>query len=98
MSILRNKTNCSRKKSNEELTKLLALQKGEVEKLHQELAKSKEATSSLKSSICALQDQHDVLQKIHQDFEIQFDAFWSSTSKSSSDPKTPKASTSKDCE
>jgi hypothetical protein len=78
--------------------KLLALQKGEVEKLHQELAKSKEATSSLKSSICALQDQHDVLQKIHQDFEIQFDAFWSSTSKSSSDPKTPKASTSKDCE
>jgi hypothetical protein len=35
------------------------------------------------------------LQKTHQDLEVQFDALWSSTSKSSSDPKTLKASTSK---
>jgi hypothetical protein len=38
------------------------------------------------------------LEKTHQDLEVQFDALWSSTSKTSSDPKAPKASTSKDCE
>jgi hypothetical protein len=43
------------RKSNEELKKLLALEKGKVEKLDQELAQSKETTCSLKISICALQ-------------------------------------------
>jgi hypothetical protein len=38
------------------------------------------------------------LQKTHQDLEVQFDALWSSTSKTSSDPEAPKASTSKGCE
>jgi hypothetical protein len=38
------------------------------------------------------------LQKIHQDLEVQFDALWSSTSKTSSDLEAPKASTSKGCE
>jgi hypothetical protein len=42
------------RKSNEELKKLLALEKGRVERLDQEHAKSKEATCSLKSSIGAL--------------------------------------------
>jgi hypothetical protein len=69
------------RKGNEELKKLQALEKRKVEKLDQELAQSKETTSSLKSSIGALQDQHDVLQKIHRDFEVQFDALWSSNSK-----------------
>jgi hypothetical protein len=53
------------KKISEELKNLLALEKGEVEKLHQELIKSRETTSSLKSSIGALQGQHDVLLKTH---------------------------------
>jgi hypothetical protein len=52
-----------------------------VEKFDQELAKSKETTCSLKSSICALQGQHDILLRTHQDFKVQFDALWSSTSK-----------------
>jgi hypothetical protein len=69
-----------------------------MEKLDHELAQSKKATSSLKSSIGALHDQHDVLQKTHQDLDVQFDALWSSNSKSLSDPKTLKASTSKCCE
>jgi hypothetical protein len=56
-----------------------------VEKLDQELAKSKETTCVLKSSIGALQSQHDVLLKPHQDFKVQFDALWSSTSKTSND-------------
>jgi hypothetical protein len=43
------------RKISEELKKLLALEKGKVEKLGQELAKSKETTCSLKSSIGALQ-------------------------------------------
>jgi chromosome segregation ATPase len=86
------------RKNNEELKKLLALEKGKVEKLDQELAKSKEATCSLKSSISALQGQHDVLQKTHRDLEVQFDARWSTTSKTSSDPKAPQVSTSKECE
>jgi hypothetical protein len=38
---------------------------------------------------------NDVLQKVHQDLEVQFNALWSSTSKTSSDPEAPKASTSK---
>jgi cell division protein FtsB len=54
-----------------------------VEELDQELAKSKETTCSLKSSIGALQGQHDVLLKTHQDLEVQFHALWSSTSKTS---------------
>jgi hypothetical protein len=51
------------RKISEELKKLLTLKKGKVEKLDQELAKSKEITCSLKSSIGALQGQHDVLLK-----------------------------------
>jgi hypothetical protein len=62
------------RKSNEELKKLLALEKSKVEKLDQELAQSKETTCSLKSSIGALQGQHDILQKTHHDLEVQFDA------------------------
>jgi hypothetical protein len=42
------------RKINEKLKKHLALEKGKVEKLDQELAKSKETTCSLKSSIGAL--------------------------------------------
>jgi hypothetical protein len=86
------------RKSNKELKKLLALKKSKVEKHDQELAQSKETTCSLKSSIGALQGQHDVLQKTHQDLEVQFNALWSSTSKTSSDPKALKVSTSKGCE
>jgi hypothetical protein len=58
-----------------------------VKKLDQELAKSKETTCSLKSSIGALQDQHDVLLKTHKDLEVQFDVVWSSTSKTSTNDK-----------
>jgi hypothetical protein len=56
MNYLSNKKNClfKRKKISEELKNLLTLEKGEVEKLHQELTKSRETTSSLKSSIGAL--------------------------------------------
>jgi chromosome segregation ATPase len=86
------------RKSNEELKMLLALEKGKVEKHDQELAQSKETISSLESLIGALRDQHDVLQKTHQDLEVQFDTLWSSTSKTLSDFKAPKASTSKGCE
>jgi hypothetical protein len=71
------------RKISEELKKLLALEKAKVEKLDQELAKSKETTSSLKRSIGALEGQHDVLLKTHQDLEVKFDALWSSTSKTS---------------
>jgi hypothetical protein len=62
------------RKISEELKKLLPLEKGKVEKLDQELAKSKETTCSFKSSIGALQGQHDVLLKTHQDIEVQFGA------------------------
>jgi hypothetical protein len=62
------------RKISKELKKLLALEKGKVEKLDQELAKSKETTCSLKSSIGALQGRHDVLLKTHQDLEVQFGA------------------------
>jgi hypothetical protein len=58
------------RKISEELKKLLILEKGEVEKVDQELAKSKETICSLKSSIGALQGQHDVLLKAHQDLEV----------------------------
>jgi hypothetical protein len=71
------------RKISEELKKLLSLEKGEVEKFDQELAKSKETTCSLRRSICALQGQHDALLKIHQDLEVQLDALWSSTSMTS---------------
>jgi hypothetical protein len=42
------------RKNSEELKKLLALEKCKVEKLDQELAKSKDTTCSLNSSIGAL--------------------------------------------
>jgi hypothetical protein len=58
------------RKISEELKKLLALEKDKVEKLGQELAKSKETTCSLKRSIGALQGQHDVLLKTHHDLEV----------------------------
>jgi chromosome segregation ATPase len=75
------------RKNSEELKKLLAYEKGKVEKLNQEFAKGKETTCSLKSSIGAIQGQHDVLLKTHQDLEVQFDAFWSSTFKTSTNDK-----------
>jgi hypothetical protein len=55
------------RKISKELKKLLPLKKGKVEKLDQEFAKSKETTYSLKKSIGALQGEHDVLIKTHQD-------------------------------
>jgi hypothetical protein len=58
------------RKISEELKKLLALEKGKVKKLDQELAKSKETTCSLKSAIGAIQGQHDILLKTHQDVEL----------------------------
>jgi hypothetical protein len=58
-----------------------------VQKLDQELTKTKETTCSLKSLIDALQGQHDVLLKTHQDLEVQFGALWSSTSKTSTNDK-----------
>jgi hypothetical protein len=63
------------------------LKKGKVEKLDQELTKNKETTCSLKSSIGALQGQHNVLLKTHHDLEVQFGAFWSSTSKTLTNDK-----------
>jgi hypothetical protein len=42
------------RKISKELKKLLALEKGKVEKIDQELAQSKVTTCSLKSSIDAL--------------------------------------------
>jgi hypothetical protein len=58
------------RKIGEKLKKLLALQKGKVHKLDQELAKSKETICSLKSSIGPLQGQHDILLKTHQNLEV----------------------------
>jgi hypothetical protein len=55
-----------------EFKKLLTLEQGKVNKLDQELAKSKKTTCSLKNSISALQGQYDILLKIHQDLEVQF--------------------------
>jgi hypothetical protein len=60
------------RKNSEELKKLLAFKKGKVEKIDQELAKSKETTCSLKSSIGALQGQHDALLKTHKNLKVQF--------------------------
>jgi hypothetical protein len=56
MSFLSNKKNCllKERKSNEELKKLLALEKSKVENHDQELAQSKETTCGFKSSIGAL--------------------------------------------
>jgi hypothetical protein len=62
------------RKISEELKKLIALEKGKVENLDQELAKSKETTCSIKSSIDSLQGQHYVLLKAHQDIAVQFSA------------------------
>jgi hypothetical protein len=53
------------RKISEELKKLLAIEKGKMEKLDQELAKIKQTTCSLKSSIGALQGQYNVLLKTH---------------------------------
>jgi hypothetical protein len=69
--------------SNEELKKLLKVEKEKREKLDLELVQSKETICSLKSSSCAVQDSYDVLQETHKDFEAQFYALWSSTSKPS---------------
>jgi hypothetical protein len=65
-----------------------------VEKFDQELAKSKETTYSLKISIGALQGEHDVFPKTHQNLEVQFEALWSSNSKTSTNNE---ASTSQVC-
>jgi hypothetical protein len=55
MSYLSNKKNfLFKKKISEEIKKLLALEKCKVEKLDQELTKSKETTCTLKSLIGAL--------------------------------------------
>ncbi len=58
------------RKISKELKKLLALKKGKVVKLDQELTKNKETACSLKSLIGALQGQHDVLLKTHQNLEV----------------------------
>jgi hypothetical protein len=58
------------RESNSELKKLLTLEKEKKEKLYQEHAKSKEATISLMSSIGAIQETHDVLQKTHRNLEV----------------------------
>jgi chromosome segregation ATPase len=71
------------KESNQELKRLLKLEKEKKEKLDQELTQSKETISSLKSTCAALQNTYDVLQKTHKDLEVQFDALWSSTFKPS---------------
>jgi hypothetical protein len=71
------------RKINEELKKILALEKCKVKKFDQELTKSKDTICILKSSIGVLQGEHDVLLKTHQNFKVQFDALWSSTSKTS---------------
>jgi cell division protein FtsB len=75
------------RKISEELKKLLALEKSKVEKFDQELTKSNETTCSLKSSTGALQGQHDIFLKTHQDLEVQFGTLWSSTSKNSTNNK-----------
>jgi hypothetical protein len=75
----------------------LAREKGKMEKLDQELAQSKETTCSVKSSTDALQGQHDVLLKTHQDLEVYIDALWSSFPKTSSDPEALQAFISKGC-
>jgi hypothetical protein len=49
------------KESNQELKKLLKLEREKREKLDLELVQSKETVSSLKSSSGALKDSYDVL-------------------------------------
>jgi hypothetical protein len=71
------------KESNQELKKLLKLEKEKNEKVGQEPAQSKKTISSLKIPSGALQDLYDGLQKTHKGHEVQFDALWSSTSKPS---------------
>jgi hypothetical protein len=66
------------KESNQELKKLLKLEREKREKLDLELVQSKETISSLKSSSGALKDSYDVLQKTHKYLEVQFDDLWSS--------------------
>jgi hypothetical protein len=88
------------RKRNSELKKLLALEKEKNKKLDQKFAKSKETTTtSLKSSIGALQETHDALQKTHKNLEVQFDTLWSSSSsKPSSNLNRAKAATSNGCD
>jgi hypothetical protein len=87
------------RESNSELKKLLSLEKEKNEKIDQELAKSKDTTISIKSSIGALHKSHDALQNTHKDLEVQFDALWSSySSNPSSDLDRAKASTSNGCD
>jgi hypothetical protein len=62
------------KSINQELKKLLKLEKEKNKKIDQELVESKETISSLKSSSGALQDSYCVLQKTHKYLEVQFDA------------------------
>jgi hypothetical protein len=70
-----------------------------VEKLDQELAKSKETTYSLNSSINTFQDEHDVLLKTHQDLGVQFNVVWSSTSKTPTNNEVSKSQVSvKSCD
>jgi hypothetical protein len=76
-------------KISKEHKKLLALKKGKVEKFDKELAKSKNTTYNLKSSIDALQGEYDVLLKTYQDLEVQFVVLWSSTSKTLTNHKAP---------
>jgi DNA helicase TIP49 (TBP-interacting protein) len=76
------------KESNQELKKLLKLEKEKNKKLDQELVQSKGTISSIKSSSGALRDSYDVLQKTHKDLEVQIDALWSITSKHSNNNKT----------
>jgi hypothetical protein len=76
---------------------ILKLEKEKNEIVELELAQSKKTISSLKNSSDALQDWYDILQKNHKNLEVQFDAFWSSTSSSSSELKTIKAFTSNGC-
>jgi hypothetical protein len=49
----------------------------------EELLVQERKINSLKSSIGALHGEHNVLLKAHQDLKVQFDALWSSTSKTS---------------
>jgi hypothetical protein len=58
------------RESNQELKKLLKLEKEKNEKLDQELVQSKETISIIKSSSGALQDSYDVLQNTHKDLEV----------------------------
>jgi hypothetical protein len=58
------------RESNQELKKLLKLEKEKNKKLDQELSESKDTKFSLKSSSGALQDSYDVLQKTHKNLEV----------------------------